>query len=298
MKVRIAIGVNGAGWDGTQLASVARRAEALGFDSLWLPERATGALPDPIAALAFVAGATTTLKVGPSVLVVPGRNPALLAGALASLDRLSGGRLLLAVGLGIPDRHEQAAFGIDRSDRAAVFDEVVPLLRAFWAGETVTHDGPRHHYDGLRIEPRPVQDPLEIWLGGRAPSELRRVGRLGDGWLPSFTTPALAAEGRTAIEAAAADARRSIDPEHYGALVPYALDALPAQLADLLVRRGITDDPTSVVPVGLDALRDLLAGFVDEGFSKLVVQLPGDVGHDGLHDELGRLADATLSLQT
>ena len=298
MKVRVAVGVDAAGWSGERLAAVARRAEDLGFDSIWFPERATGPRPDPIAALGFVAGATTRLKLGPSVLVVPGRNPALLAGALATLDRLSGGRLLLAVGLGIPDRHEQAAFGVERTERAALFDEVLPLLRRFWSGEAVVHDGPHHRYEGLRIEPTPLQQPLEAWLGGRARSELRRVGRLGDGWLPSFTTPPQAAEGRVVVEAAAAEAGRAIDPEHYGALVPYARAELPAALAELLVRRGIAEDPAAVVPVGLPALRRALEGFVAEGFSKLVVQLPGDVAAEDLEDELARLADATLDLQT
>lgn len=297
MKVRIAVAANAAGWTGRQLAAVARATEDLGFDSIWFPERATAALPDPIATLGFVAGATTRLKIGPSVLVVPGRNPALLAGALASLDRLSGGRLLPAVGLGIPDRHEQAAFGVERRERAAIFDEVLPLLRRFWSGEAVTHDGPRYRYDGLRIEPTPVQDPLEVWMGGRAPSELRRAGRLGDGWLPSFTTPTLAVEGRAVVEAAATEAGRAIDPEHWGAFVPYARAELPEALVELLVRRGIAEDPAAVVPVGLDALRALLEGFVDVGFTKLVVSLPGDVGVDELPDELARLAEATLDLQ-
>lgn len=298
MKVRIALAANAAGWSGEQLRDLSRHVEALGFDSLWFPERATAPLPDPVAALGFVAGATTRLKLGPSVLVVPGRNPALLAGALASLDRLSGGRLLLAVGLGIPDRHEQAAFGVERGERAALFDEVVPLLRRFWAGEEVTHHGPRYTYDGLRVEPTPVQSPLELWLGGRARSELRRAGRLGDGWLPSYTTPAQAAEGRVVVEAAATEAGRAIDGEHYGALVPYARAELPEPLVELLVRRGIAEDPAAVVPVGLDALRSLLEGFIDEGFSKLVVQAPGDVAPEELPGELTRLAEATLDLQT
>ena len=145
--------------------------------------------------LAFAAGRTQKLKLGTSVQVLPGRNPVLLAKQWASLDVLSGGRALPAFGLGVVEPHEQQAFGVTREERAPWFDEALPLIRRLWSEDTVDHDGPRFQYEGVSIGTRPVQQPLDVWLGGRAPGELRRVGDLADGWLPSFCTPGAGRRG-------------------------------------------------------------------------------------------------------
>ena len=137
-------------------------------------------------ALAFAAARTTKLKLGTSVQVLPGRNPVVVAKQWATLDQLSGGRTLPAFGLGVADPREQQAFGVAREERAAWFDEALPLIRRMWLEDDVDHDGPRFSYEGLTVRPKPVQQPPDVWLGGRAKSELRRVGRLGDGWLPSL----------------------------------------------------------------------------------------------------------------
>ncbi len=163
--------------------------EQLGFDSLWVAERASGPALDPIVAMTFAAARTTHLKFGPSVMVLPGRNPVLLAKTMASLDRISNGRLLPAFGLGVADTAEHQAFGVARMDRAAWFNEALPLMRRLWTEDVVEHHGPRFHLDAARVDIKPVQQPLDVWMGGIAPSELRRVGRLSDGWLPSFVTP-------------------------------------------------------------------------------------------------------------
>ena len=148
--------------------------ERLRFDSLWLSERIGGESPEPLVAMSFAAGRTTRLKVGMSVMVLPGRNPVVVAKQLATLDRLSNGRLLPAFGLGVADPHEQQAFGVERKDRAKIFDEALAVMRACWTQDTVTFHGERFHYDDLRVQPKPKQQPLEVWLGGIAPSELKR----------------------------------------------------------------------------------------------------------------------------
>ena len=269
--------------------------EDLGFDSLWLSERLGGACPDPLVGMAYAAGRTSRIKFGMSVMVLPGRNPAVLAKALASLDRLSGGRLLPAFGLGVADRHEQQAFGVERTERAAWFDEALPLLRRFWTEDGVTHHGARFHYEDVAIEPKPVQDDgLEVRLGGAAPAQLRRCGRLGDGSLPSFTTPQVAAEGWDAINAAAAEAGRVIDPEHFGALVPCTHDDIDTATLDLLHRRAPGIDPGDIIPTGHRGLRDLLERFTDVGASKFVPVLIGEP--DDWRAELESLASAVLPL--
>jgi probable F420-dependent oxidoreductase len=297
VKVRIGYGLGTrASSDPDRFAALVTGLESKGFDSLWLSERVTGDCPDPIVGLAVAAGLTTRVKLGFSVLVVPGRNPMLLAKELATLDRLSGGRLLPAFGLGVVEPGEQQAFGVERGERAKRFDEVLPLLRRFWSGESVDHDGPFHHYDGAGVRPRPTQDPLEIWLGGIAPSELRRCGRLGDGWLPSFCTPDDVREGRAVIEAEAAAHDRKIDPEHFGALVPYCDGPIPEVVAAGIARRRPGIDPTRVVAAGLDGLQAMLRDHVEAGASKFVVIPLAEPDDWSRH--LAEVADGVLPLQT
>ncbi|MEP6660439.1 MAG: TIGR03854 family LLM class F420-dependent oxidoreductase [Acidimicrobiales bacterium] len=270
--------------------------ERLRFDSLWLSERVGGESPDPVVGMAYAAGRTRRLKFGTSVMVLPGRNPVLVAKALASLDRMSGGRLLPAFGLGVADAHEQQAFGIERSARAGWFDEALPLIRRLWTEDVVDHHGERFHLDGIGVLPKPVQKPLEVWLGGIAPSELRRVGRLGDGWLPSFITATEMRPARQTIEEVANAHGREIDPEHFGALVPYAIGPVPDRVLAQLARRRPDLDPTALVPSGLAALASTIEAFVEHGASKFVVLPLGEPDDWSRH--LEEVAAAVLPLQT
>ena len=272
--------------------------ERLGFDSLWLSERIGGEAPDPLVAMSFAAGRTTTIKFGMSVMVLPGRNPIVLAKELATLAVMSGGRLLPAFGLGVADTHEQQAFGVERGARAALFDESLAVLRACWSGEPVFHHGARYHYDGVRV--LPVPDRLDVWLGGYASSELRRVGRLADGWLPSFVTPADVAAGRTTIEAVCAEHGRAIDEDHYGVLIPYSFGPIPDDVfARIAARRPDLVDPAVLVPGSWDRLVALIRQFVDVGCTKFVViplGEPPDVAAWTAH--LAEAAAALLPLET
>jgi probable F420-dependent oxidoreductase len=270
--------------------------ERLRFDSLWLSERVGGESPDPVVGMAYAAGRTRRLKFGTSVMVLPGRNPVLVAKALASLDRMSGGRLLPAFGLGVADAHEQQAFGIERSARAGWFDEALPLIRRLWTEEVVDHHGERFHLDGIGVLPKPVQKPLEVWLGGIAPSELRRVGRLGDGWLPSFITATEMRPARQTIEEVADAHGREIDPEHFGALVPYAIGPVPDRVLAQLARRRPDLDPSALVPSGLPALVSTIEAFIEHGASKFVVLPLGEPDDWSRH--LEEVAAAVLPLQT
>jgi probable F420-dependent oxidoreductase len=300
MKIRfgVGLGVRTALNDAT-LLHVVDEMERLGFDSLWLSERIGGAAPDPVVAMSFAAARTVRLKLGTSVLVLPGRNPVVLAKELATLDRLSDGRLLPAFGLGVADPGEQQAFGVTRSERAGWFDEALAVVRACWSEPEVTHHGPRFAYERLRVEPKPLQSPPDVWLGGIAPSELRRVGRLADGWLPSFVTPADAERGRAIIESVAAEYGRSIDPEHFGALIPYAHGPVPDPLlAMLAARRPHLDDVSELVPQGWDALMALVERFVGVGTTKFVVlPVSEPVGEQAWVDHLADLATVVLPRQ-
>ena len=271
MKVRIGFGLGTrTTLHDERFGHVVDELERLSFDSLWISEKVSGPAPDPMVALAYGAGRTTELKFGMSVMVLPGRNPILLAKAIASLATMSGGRLLPAFGLGQVHPLEQQAFGVERSERAGWFNESMDVMRACWAGGPIVHDGGRYHYDGVRVEPVPKR--MDVWLGGFAPSELRRVGRYGDGWLPSFVTPADAEAGRAEIERVTAEHDREIETDHYGVLIPYSLTGeLPEALTANLAQRRPDLDPTTLVPTSWNGLQRLIRQFIDIGTTKFVV---------------------------
>jgi probable F420-dependent oxidoreductase len=296
MKVRLGYGLgNLRPLDGARLGALAEGMERHGFDSLWLSERISGPAPDPVLGLTWAAARTQKIKLGTSVSVLPGRSPALVAKEWATLDVLSAGRALPAFGLGIAHPVEQQAFGVARGDRASIFDEALPLLRRLWTEDEVDHDGAWFHYTGMRVLPKPAH-PLDVWLGGKAPSELRRVGRLGDGWLASFATPRQCEAARPVIEAAAAAANRAIDPEHFGVMVFYTHEELPEQLLQLLASRNPDVDPRELVARGWPAVRAQCERYVSVGFSKLVL-VPFAEPKDW-DDELAAGAAEILPLQT
>jgi probable F420-dependent oxidoreductase len=267
--------------------------DALGFDSLWLSEVLTGPVLDPLIGLAWAAASNPRLKIGTTALL-PGRNVLRLAKQLASLDRLSGGRLLVTLVPGLTYPPEREAIGVDPKQRGAVIDDALPLLRRVWAGETVSHDGPAGHFRDVRLAPLPVQQPLEVWLGGNVPAALERCGRLSDGWLPSLCTPEEAAAGRRVIEDAAARAGRAISPEHFGVSVGYASAPIDPDTARTMAARR----PRSLelTPVGYPALRKCLEQFIAVGFSKFVVRPVA--APRSWRAELEALAAAVGDLQT
>lgn len=260
MKVRIGVAIGALPLE--RFGPVLDDLDELGFDSIWLPESFQRGGIDPLVGLAFAAARVPRLKLG-THLVAPGRNPYVLARELAQLDHLCGGRLLLTFVAGLDEPAERIAQGIPTGDRTGWFDEHLPRMRDWWAGAQV---------DGITLDARPRQEPLEVWLGGRARRSLVRAGQLGDGWLAGRTTLEEATAAKSVIDTAAAEAGRAISPEHFGTNLVYSWDGQ------------------------LPPLRDQIAHWVDAGFSKLVVrpaEPPTDWG-----PELRRLAEDVLDLQT
>jgi probable F420-dependent oxidoreductase len=278
MKIRIGygLGTRSRSNDPDRIDELVDGLESRGFDSLWFSERINGSCPDPLVAMAYAAGRTTKLKFGMSVMVLPGRNPVILAKSMASLDRMSGGRLLPAFGLGVADSAEHQAFGVERTDRGGWFNEALPLMKRLWTEDHVSHAGKRFTIDDVTVKPKPKQEPLEVWLGGISPLELKRVGRHADGWLPSFCTAKQVAESRTVIEQHAAEFEREIEDEHYGALIPYRPTGsdVPEAFGKIVELRHPGGDPDEIIPA-LDQLPKAIGRFVDEGFSKFVL-IPTD----------------------
>ncbi len=297
MKIRFAVTPPAAALDGAVFADYLERVEALGFDTLWLSDVPLGPLGDPLLSLTWAAARTKRLKLG--VNVVPlGRNPFLLARQLAQLDRLAGGRLLLSFVPGLGQPAERAALGYAGGDRGRALESIIELQRRWWAGETVTATCEGCTYDAVALAPLPLQQPLEIWLGGKGPAALRRVARAGDGWLTSAVTPAEARAGRRTIAAELARCARHIDEEHYGISIPVcATEPGEALLAPLRARRA-DRDLTDIVAVGAAQLRALVEAHLDAGISKFVLRPLGMLGSaTAWREDLDWMADAVLPLQ-
>lgn len=298
MKIRIGygLGTRTTTNDQERFGALVDGLERHEFDSLWLSERLSGDCPDPMMGMAFACGRTKKLKVGMSVLVLPGRNPVVLAKSIASLDRLSNGRVLPAFGLGVANAAEHQAFGVDRKDRGGWFNEALPLMRRLWTEDNVSHEGKRFNISDVTIRPKSIQDPLEVWLGGIAPLELKRVGRHGDGWLPSFCTPGQVAQARTVIEQIADENDREIEDEHYGALIPYRNVGEPMSEAfqTILATRNPDADPDDIIPTK-DGLEAVVNRFIGEGFSKFVLIPTGEP--PSWDDELDEVATLVKHLE-
>lgn len=200
---------------GAGIARVAAAAETAGFDGFgftdhpapsqrWLESGGHDAL-DPFVAMGFAAAHTTTLRLIPNIVVLPYRNPFIVAKAGATLDLVSGGRFTLAVGVGYLKR-EFAALGVDFDDRAALFEESLQVIRDIWTTDDVTVDGKHFTAQGITAHPRPVSVPHPpIWIGGNTAAARTRVAAHGQGWCP-FRAPAMLAQtARTAALESPAD---------------------------------------------------------------------------------------------
>jgi len=295
VKVRIGVGMGALGGDPAELGALVDDLDDLGFDSIWLPEVLTAPTLDPLAALAFAAAHNSHLKLGTTMLL-PGRNVVQLAKQLATLDRLSAGRLLVTFVPGLAQPPESGAVGVAPNVKGPWMDEAFPVLRRLWAGETVDHHGEVGEFDAVTLSPVPTQDPFEFWTGGMLPSALKRCGRYADGWLPSSCTPDEVAAGRDVIDEAAAEAGREISREHFGVSLAYAPGPLDEKLIAALARASKGVDPATVVPAGLDGLRRFLDAFLDVGFSKFVVRPLARP--ESWRAELEALATAVGDLQT
>jgi probable F420-dependent oxidoreductase len=281
VKVRIGIGsvplASGPG-PGPELAELIDELEARHIDSLWLADTASAPTIDPVVGMAFAAGRTRELKLGTGVLVLPGRNPALVAAQLASLAALAPRRILPAFGVRSVTPRERDLFPAPDGARAALFDEALVVVRRLLTEPQVTHHGRFFHLDDASVAPLPPR-PLDLWLGGRAPAGLRRIGRLADGWLGSAVTPEEAGEARSLIEEAAKEAGREIEPDHYGTNIPVIPPGATATDAALtrITRRRPDIDSALLVAHGWDAAREQVRRFADVGLTKFVVRPVGTI---------------------
>jgi probable F420-dependent oxidoreductase len=275
MSIRVGIGWGSFGSTDVRRDSLfgfVERLEEIGYDSIWVSDSATLGGPAPLITLTAIASHTDKLKLGTNVLVAPPRNAVVLAKELSTLDTISGGRLLPAFGLGVEIGPEAAAMAVAKGERAGRTNEAIEVIRLLWSGEPVTFEGRFTSLQGVVLSPPPIRDGLDIWLGGSSPAALKRTGRLSDGWIGSFVSPAEMVDAIAQINTAAEEAGRSIDDDHFGTTLFAApsRDQMPAAAARLLELRPELD-PADHIAFGAVALRRLIERFVEAGAQKFVV---------------------------
>lgn len=259
--IRFGLNVSKPATSGADPISDAVRAEELGFDFVTASDHLHGeaATFEPWTLLSSIAASTTRLHVASRVLAIPYRHPAVLAKMAETLDRLSGGRLILGLGGGYVD-DEFRSFGIGApSPREKIdgLDEAVRIVRGLWSEPELTFSGRRYRTEGARVEPKPAR-PIPIWLGTYGTRALEVTGRLADGWIPSlgFAPPEVVVDMRARVLAAARRAGR--DPEAITCVY------------NLEVRVGDrVDEPPSVVAGAPGAIAERLIGFLGLGFTAM-----------------------------
>ena len=265
------------------VAEIAAKAEALGFESIWLPEHPVmpvntaskypgspdGSIPDymsdmadPYIGLARASAVTSTIKLGTGITLIPERNPLVLAGAIATLDRFSGGRFLLGIGTGWL-REETEIMGGDFDHRWTQARESIEVMRALWTQDAAEYHGRYYDFPPVQCNPKPAQEGgPPVILGGNARNVFRRVARWGDGWMPTAASPEQIAAGRAAIDELAEASGR--DPSTIGITV-----------------------------FGQPADRELIGQFERAGANRVIVRLP-DTTNAGALEEMDRIAEAAL----
>jgi probable F420-dependent oxidoreductase len=204
------------------IVNTAVRAEQLGYDSVFVSdhvvvpnayvERFGAAIYDPLITLSVLAGATRSVLLGTTVLIVPYRNPVLTAKMVASLDALSGGRVVLGIGAGwVPE--ESAALGVPFAERGAMTDEYLAAMQELWTSPAPSFSGKYTQFSELRCEPKPLQKPHPpIWVGGHSPAALRRAAAIGAAWHPINHSVEDIRAGRAEIERLCQARGRTVPP--------------------------------------------------------------------------------------
>ena len=307
MKVRIGIAVGQwplSSADPEAILGLVDDLEALDVDSLWVSDRlvSSALILEPVAFLSFIAGRLRKMKLGTSTLVLPTRNPVVLAKELATLDFLSQGRLFPAVGLGGEESKDLQAIGVSQKERAGRTDEMIVLMRRLWTEESVTFHGKFFAVEEAAVRPRPWQkNGLPIWIGGRSEAALRRTGRLGDGWLVSSVAPVEVESGIKSIRAYAAAAGRHVPEDHYGVLIPFYFAANAPKAFDIA---GRSVRPRADLPIGEftafgtpDEVRRRVEAYIAAGATKFVMRPCGPF--EGWREQVEVLAQAVIQpLQT
>jgi probable F420-dependent oxidoreductase len=250
MKFGFSLSNNQGIEDVQSIIRLATRAEALGFDSVWASDHVfnvsyvyerIGDRPyyDPLTILSYIAAVTTRIGLGTSVLVLPYHHPMRLAKAAATLDVLSGGRVMLGVGVGVI-AEELNAMGSPYAERGARTDEAITIMQALWTQARPSHDGHVYQFSGMAFAPKPIQKPhIPLLIGGVSRAAIRRAARVGNGWHPTALAPEVLQESMCYLAEQAQAAGREASE------IPVSM-SLPLQ-SSRAGRYALGLDPTEMV---------------------------------------------------
>jgi len=262
MKFGIGFATSGAFSNPELLGHLATTAERCGFESLWsvehvaipvkhfpypgskdgqMPGGDDGAIPDPLIPLAYVAAITKTIRLGTGILILPQRHPIYTAKEVATLDVLSGGRVMLGIGSGWM-KEEFESLGINFHHRGARTDEAIQALRALWRSGTSSFEGKHFRFGPLHSNPKPVHNNVPIHVGGNSTGATRRAGRYGDGYFPTVVNPEKLKALFATVRAEAQKAGRNPEAIEFSCMRS-AKDLDLKLLADIGVSRVVINPP-------------------------------------------------------
>ena len=270
-----------------------------GVDSLWQSDRIIGGDSnlECMSVMAALAGGTKRLKFGMNVASLGLRDPVVTAKACATIDVLSEGRLLPAFGVGSALSRDYVATGTPTKGRGKRSEEGLEILSRLWCEEQVTMQGEYYQLNEASIAPKPVQQPLPLWVGGSAEQAIKRTAKWGTGWQAGIDSPEQVAKVIAAIKVRTQDFDRTIDEDHYGAGFGFRFgspdEPIVVRYLDLLTKR-LGKRPEGFVAVGdtQDIMR-LLDRFLSAGVHKFVLR-PIASGTADMIDQTKRLIDRVL----
>ena len=270
-----------------------------GVDSIWQSDRLIG--PDPnlecMSVMAALAGATRHLKFGMNVASLGLRDPVLTAKACATIDVLSEGRLLPAFGVGSSRSRDYAATGTPTRGRGQRSAEGLEILSRLWREESVTFEGKHFQLSEASIAPKPVQQPLPLWVGGSAPQAVERTAKWGTGWQAGIESPEEVQPVIRAIKARAAALGRPIDEDHYGAGFAFRFgsveEPIVTRYSEFLTQRLGKPADGFLAVGGVEDIMALLQRFRDAGVHKFILR-PIAHGTEDFIDQTRQLIEQAL----
>lgn len=277
MEFGICIPHYGKSIDVAKILETVRRAEEAGFESIWVTDHILvpqtqeiiyrDHMLEPLALLSHVAAITSRVKIGTSVVILPYRNPIVVAKMLATTDHLSGGRLIFGAAVGWMEP-EFAALGAPFAERGALSDEGLRLIKALWMNEKVSFEGRYFGFQDMQASPRPVQQPHPpIWVGGNSPRARRRVAELGDGWHASSMPFEALRAGIADVRAKWARRGRHGEPT-LSMRMPCFIEGVSHEVLQYPARPG--RDPLSGSPT---AVIERLGAYQELGLQHLVLEM-------------------------
>lgn len=251
--------------------------EAGGVNSLWQTDRLVSHEPmlESLTTMAAIAGATENIRFGMNVASIALRDPLLTAKQCATIDMLSGGRLLPAFGIGSAMSMDYRATGTPTRARGKKANEALELVSRLWVEDDVSFDGEFFRYEGATISPKPANPRIPLWIGGSSEVAMRRTARYGTGWLGGIDSPAQSRVMVDGIKAALKETGRSIDEDHYGATFSFRFgapeDTLARKTADGLRARTGKDPYQFMVAGDAADICRRIDEYIDAGCQKFVM---------------------------